>query len=279
MSRPLAALAWAALLTAGLARPALAGDPAKMQRASAAFGAGVEALQDKQYELAASRFEEADDLAPAAPALRNAMRARDKAGQGSRAAGLAVLALATYADDADTVALAQEILAKYASKLHRIDVSCATACVLAVGTRLVHGPAAEKAVVFLDPGKAAVSASFEGGGTDEQILEARAGGRNDMRLESRVAVPPTPAEPRPTEPRPTPVTAPAPTPAPEPVAPEPVGPDAPSEGSGVHPAAFFVSLVATVGVGATTIWSGVDTVKNPGADAVRAACQGLGSDC
>ncbi|MCC6526574.1 MAG: hypothetical protein IT373_28255, partial [Polyangiaceae bacterium] len=42
---------------------------------------------------------------------------------------------------------------------------------------------------------------------------------------------------------------------------------------------FFVSLVATVGVGATTIWSGVDTVKNPGADAVRAACQGLGSDC
>jgi hypothetical protein len=32
-------------------------------------------------------------------------------------------------------------------------------------------------------------------------------------------------------------------------------------------------------LGAVTIWSGVDTLNNPGTDAVREACAGQGSDC
>jgi hypothetical protein len=47
----------------------------------------------------------------------------------------------------------------------------------------------------------------------------------------------------------------------------------------IHPAFFFVGLAVTAGAGATTIWSGIDTMNNPGADAVRAGCAGQGEEC
>jgi hypothetical protein len=40
-----------------------------------------------------------------------------------------------------------------------------------------------------------------------------------------------------------------------------------------------VGAAAFVGLGIATIWSGIDTQKNPGPDAVRAACQGKGTSC
>ena len=38
-------------------------------------------------------------------------------------------------------------------------------------------------------------------------------------------------------------------------------------------------MAITAGLGATSIWSGIDTINNPGADAVRKACQSASPDC
>jgi hypothetical protein len=47
----------------------------------------------------------------------------------------------------------------------------------------------------------------------------------------------------------------------------------------IHPAPFFVFLAATAALGGTAIWSGIDTMENPGPDAVREACAGQGEEC
>ena len=47
----------------------------------------------------------------------------------------------------------------------------------------------------------------------------------------------------------------------------------------IHPAPFVVGVIATAALGGTTIWSGIDTLNNPGPDAVRDACRGQGEDC
>src|SRR6185312_9871747 len=53
----------------------------------------------------------------------------------------------------------------------------------------------------------------------------------------------------------------------------------PTKSSGIHPAAFIVGAVATLGLGGVTIWSGLDAKNNPGVDVVKAKCAGLGETC
>ena len=45
------------------------------------------------------------------------------------------------------------------------------------------------------------------------------------------------------------------------------------------PLVFFVGAGATAVLGGVTIWSGIDTVNNPGKAAVRADCVGQGTSC
>jgi hypothetical protein len=54
---------------------------------------------------------------------------------------------------------------------------------------------------------------------------------------------------------------------------------APRESSGWSPAVFWVGTGLTVALGAATLWSGLDTVKNPGEDKVKEACSRGDSDC
>ena len=42
---------------------------------------------------------------------------------------------------------------------------------------------------------------------------------------------------------------------------------------------FVTGLLVSAGLGGTTIWSGVDTTNNPGAEVVRDVCVGQGSEC
>lgn len=267
-----AAVAWASLtglLEPGGVRVACAADDAPdaeaIRRASKEFDAGRRAYQDEQWELAASHFEAADEAVPSERALRMAMRSRQKAGQTARAATLAAAALGRY-DDPKTTDLAQELV-DGATGLHRIDVTCAVPCVLAVGTRAVPGAAKEAWTVFVDPGDVKVSASFEGdrGSVVEQVAAA-AGGTSSFDLKPEAETAPEPvAEPEP---------------EPEPVLPGEPAVDEDAEGGGAVPqAVFWVGLVATAGLGGVTIWSGVDTMQDPGEDVVRTECRGLGTDC
>jgi hypothetical protein len=254
--------------------PAWSGPPdaSKVRVASEEFEAGARAYKQKNFELAASHFEAADGAVPGVKALRLAMKARSEAGHGSRAATHAAQALTRYPDDADLGKLAKEILEKTEPVLHKVSVSCASPCVLAVGTRGIPGEATTRWVIYLDPGSATVSASFFGDSKGAQkSIEATAGGSSDVRFEPEASS----ANPPPKPPIEKPPVI---EPPKNPVTPETPDPDKRS-GSGISPAFFISALVATAAVGGVTIWSGVDTRNNPGPDAVRTACVGQGTSC
>ena len=276
MPRFLVAAAASALLVVAAA-PAFADkapDAAQIRQAAEQFDAGVIAYKQKDYEGAASRFEAADAAAPGAQALRQAIRARMEAGQGARAATLSAQALERYAGDGVTVKLARDTIAKVEPLVQKLNISCASPCVLAVGTRSIPGESNTRWVVFVDPGKIGIGASFFGGASSaSQEITAMAGKSSDLRFEP---------EEKKGSPKPVvlPITG-SGTP-PGVVDPPPEIPSTdlvPTKSSGIHPAAFIAAGVATLGLGGVTIWSGVDTRNNPGVDAVKAQCAGQGETC
>jgi hypothetical protein len=265
-------------------------DPAKLKAASESFEAGAKAFQASRFDEAAAFFEAADAAAPSSKALRLAIQSRKSAGQHARAASLAALALERYPDDDKTKKVADETLAELSGKLHRVGVSCVSPCLLSAADKIVHGEAATRWTLYLDPGKARVGASFLGNLTaKDQTVDATAGGSSTLRF-----APPT----------------------------ESAGGGgaggglatggggaggggvsgsggsggeggSSSEGGGgegggdapaksdwrIHPAFFFVGLGVTAGVGGATIWSGIDTINDPGTDRVRVECAGQGEAC
>jgi hypothetical protein len=246
-------------------------EASKVRIASTEFEAGARAYKVKDYELAASHFEAADSAVPGSKALRLAMKARSEAGHASRAATHAAQALSRYPSEADLVKLAQEILEKTESTLHKVSVSCASPCVLAVGMRGIPGEATTRWIIYLDPGAATVSASFFGDSKSAQTsIQATAGGKSEVRLEPEDKEKPAPKPPI--------EKPPVIEPPKDPVPPETPEKDK-SSGSGISPAFFIGGLVATAAAGGVLIWSGIDTQNNPGPDGVRAACAGQGTDC
>ncbi len=257
-------------LALGLAPDAHAAPPdaAKVRTAASEFDLGVKALDAKDFAVAAAHFEAADAAVPSDKALRRAILARADAGQGSRAATLAALVLVRHPDSANAVKLANETLARFGPSLHKVQIRCAPPCILAVGTRAVHGEATTRWTVYLDPGAAQLSASFASGTSASAQLKARAGGETELRLEP-------PAGAATPQPEPTAPTPPAPAPTPPVGATEP----APRARSGLPVWVFPLGLVATAGAGGALVWSGLDTLENPGVDAVREGCVGLGPSC
>ncbi len=243
----------------------------KIQQAKAEFDEGSRNYREEKWELAASHFEAADEFAPTARALRMAIRARSKAGQKARAATLAAQAKLRYPDDPPTSELVDETLADADSTLHKLELTCASACIVAVGKRAVPGGERENWTIFLEPGERKLSVSF-GNGTDvSKKIEAEAGGTTELTLET----PPDPA--------PVPDPVPDPAPQPNPVEPDPGDPDpneTPDEdGGGISPAFFAVGMVVTAGLGGTLVWSGIDTLNSPGTEVVERECVGQGTDC
>lgn len=285
MSRATALAAVLTLLTAVVPVAADdAPDPAKVKRAADEFDLGVASFKSKQFDEAAQHFEAADEAVPGTKTLRLAIRARSEAGQGSRAATLAAQAIERYSADAETAKLAKDTIAKFEGQLHKVQVSCASPCLLAIGTRTVHGNATTRWVLYVDPGKTTLNASFFGNTTSRpQTITATAGGKTDLRFE-----PAEPVKPLPTA-SVTPTASVAPTatgtssseiPPDMTGAPTSTGPEADQPpNKGIHPAFFITGLVLTAGAGGVLAWSGVDTLQNPGVDNVRKACAGKGPDC
>jgi hypothetical protein len=270
MLRELKAVVCAAILASPAIALAEPPDPAAVRRAADHFDEGARAFKKGDFEEAASQFEAADALVPSADALRLATRARQKAGQPARAATLAALVQERHPDDEQAQAAASEVMAESEAGLHRVEVSCASPCVLAVGTRTIHGASNTRWVIYLEPGDHELGASFFGdAGNDRERVQASAGGQSELRFEPGEEVTPPPPPP----------SDGAASPPPD------EGGDAtgqvtlPDPSSGLHPAFFFIGLAATAGAGGVTIWSAVDTQNNPGQDAVREACAGQGEDC
>lgn len=268
---PLAILA-AAMLLAPSPAWAEPPDPAEVRRAADHFDEGARAFKRGDFEEAASQFEAADALVPSPDALRLAARSRLKAGQPARAATLAALAQSRHPDHAEAQKIATEVLSETEASLHKVDVSCASPCVVAVGTRTIHGAPSTRWVIYLEPGEHEVAASFFGdAGSRRERVQASAASQSELRFEPEEE-PGTAVSP------PPPVTSEDPAPGSEEGGADSGGLSV-DPSSGLSPAFFFIGLAVTAGAGGVTIWSGIDTQNNPGQDAVREACAGQGESC
>lgn len=262
--------------------PAWAGpDPAKVKAASESFAAGARAFEGSRWSEAAAHFEAADAAAPNAKALNLAIKSRKNAGQNAAAATLSSLALERYPDDVETRKTARETLDEFALKLHRLMVSCSTACLLAAGEKIVHGEPATRWTIYLDPGKVTIGASFTNKVTAaDQSVTATAGGSSVMRFSPPHELAAGGAG-----------QGGAGGAGGDQGGANQGGAGAGGEGGSseqppdttstwrIHPAFFFVGLAVTAGLGGTTIWSGVDTLNDPGTERVREECAGQGEEC
>lgn len=282
------------LLSPGLLARPPGPDAEAVRQAANSYDAGVRAWNEGRYAEAASHFEAADAAVPSSVSLGEAIKARRRAGHPARTATLAALARQRHAEDAGLRALADQALAALAPSLHRLEVVCSAPCVLAAGTRSIAGAPAKHRVIYVTPGEVTISASFvDGAEGAKQGIVARAGGNNSLYLRPPAkhgeqlepseggGVPRRPGAGRSAVERPTgpPAATGAALPrSPAPAAP-PAGVTAEEPWRGISPVWFFVGAGATTVLGAITIWSGVDTISDPGQDTVRELCVGLGPDC
>jgi len=267
----------AGLLLLGATYPCHADTPGPsaedIKAAGEAFDLGKKAYKDKAWVDAAERFEEADARAPSAVALDLAIRARDKGKQLDRAATLAALALTRHPDQASLVKSARALIARAEKELYKLTVHCSPDCELVVGTKLVHGGAAKDRILFLVPGAgAAVHASWSGDRTRTAPVKSVKGGSGEISFEA------PPEEKPPALPTTAPTATPTTTSSSAPTT-RPPEQDRPAPSGGMSPTVFWVGAGLTVIAGGVTVWSGIDTLNNPGKDKVKTDCAGQGTEC
>lgn len=259
------------LLLGSVANPVAAQSPAseptpeQVRAAAEAFDLGRQSYKDGRFAEAAEQFERADASAPNATALELAIRARDKAGDLDRAGTLASLALALYPNDENIAKIAPDVIERASTELYELVVTCSEACEIADGNKVVHGSAATRRTLFLSAGTHNIRAGFSEGRTLSKSVEATAGGGSTMEFTLTASETPAPeAEP--------------PPPAAEPASPEPDR-GVKKKSKGLPPIVFWSGVGATGVLGAVTIWSGVDTLNNPGADKVKTECAPGDENC
>lgn len=238
-----------AILLSGVAQAnAAEPNPDRVQAAAAEYDAGRRAYMAGSYEAAAAHFENAWHDAPRPEALRNAIRSRLRAGQAARAATLALVAERRYPGDEETASLVKETLQESAPRLGKITLRCTPACAATLDERAVSEGESAEVAFFSDPGEHEVVVVWSGGRRRSASLRIAAG---DARQLSFDAPPLPPAE----------VSNAVPAPKPLP------------------PIVFLVGAGLTVAAGVATTVSYVAAKNDPGEDAVRRECVGLGESC
>lgn len=170
-----------AAVTASAQEPS---DPRQRQAAAEAYDQGTAAYLSGDYAKAAEWFETANRLSPAAPALIQAARSLQQAGQAARAATLSLRLITEYADQPAAVEFGERTLEQLSGQLVRVEVSC-DSCTIDV-----DGTLQEWSAFYVEPDTThTVIASFE---TGAQRAEVHAGGGETVPL--TFAAPPPPAE-------------------------------------------------------------------------------------
>ena len=130
--------------------------------AAKAFGQAQEATLAGDPARAADLYELADELAPSAPALRNAARARLAAGHEAMAATLAAEMLRRYPNDKESRDVAEAILSKLTGKLAQLDITCDEPCTISLDGKAASGRPRTQHTFFAQPGARNIGASFDG---------------------------------------------------------------------------------------------------------------------
>ena len=252
--------AWLFLTAVTWSAPVWAAPDAERLKAAAdEFDAGRRAYRLRDFENAAVHFENADRDVPSPEALQSAIRARKEAGQGARAATLAAWALSRYPGDAELAESAPKLLADADKALFKVNVSCAPGCTLVVDDKVAPFGETPAATLYLEPGSHSVVASWPNDRNTRAAIEATAGGTNSVSFSA-------PAAPA------------VSSTAADPSAPPPPDADR-AQQSGLPPAVFFAGVGATVIMTGVTTWSGIDTINNPGKDAIASQCQPRDTNC
>jgi hypothetical protein len=262
--RLLAAVLLAAALSASpMARAAGEPTPTQIREAAEAFDRGREAYKTEDWVTAAEQFERADSLAGSPTALEYAIRARDKAAQLDRAATLAALVVKRYPDETNLGKIATDVVQRARSGLFELSVSCAEPCDLAVGGKIVPGAADVQRTLYLPAGKVTIRAGFSGERAASTEVEATLAGQGQIAFEPPAALVPVETTP----------------PIDQGAAKQPAAVASQKPRSGWSPAVFWVGAGLTAVLGGTTIWSGIDTLNNPGKERVKRECAEGDTDC
>jgi X-X-X-Leu-X-X-Gly heptad repeat protein len=131
--------------------------------AAKAFTQAQEAMLGGDTARAADLYELADELAPSAPALRNATRARLAAGHLAMAATNAATLLRRYPSDKESRDIAEAILSRLAPQLAQLDVACAARCTLLIDGKVIASVPREQHSLFAQPGARTITAAFDDG--------------------------------------------------------------------------------------------------------------------
>lgn len=130
--------------------------------AAKAFSQAQEAMLAGDAVRAADLFELADELAPSAPALRSAARARLSVGHLAMAATNAAALLRRYPADKESREIAEAILSRLTPQLTQLEVTCAAACTLTIDGKAVVSVPRTHHVLFTAPGARTIAADFDG---------------------------------------------------------------------------------------------------------------------
>jgi hypothetical protein len=206
--------------------------------AAKAFSQAQEAMLGGDPARAADLYELADELAPSAPALRNATRARVAAGHTAMAATNAATLLRRYPSDKESRDIAEAVLSQLAPQLAQLEVTCTAACTLLLDGKVVASVARSQHSLFAQPGARTVTAVF---GDNRQVSRQITAAAQHTATVS-LAAPPSPAR-----------TA-------GPIA---VGNRAPRSAGRNGLSRWWVAggAVTTLGVGAATAMSGMATLS------------------
>ncbi len=246
----------------------------QLQFAAHEHDLGYRAYVAKQYDEAATHFENAFFAAPNSFELRNAIRARRSAHELARAATLAAIGQRKFSDDPATMKLSDETIGEARPTVLEVDVESADDFTVAIDDKVVVAEKARKVRLFTSPGRHDLLVSWADDRSKRMTVEGKEGGSQSLFLEAPAPTPPPPTASV-VEPPPPP-----PPPAATAVIPPPPPPPAPHVSSKPFtPTAFVAFAGLAVVAGGATAWSGLDAESNPGPTAVQHECAGMGDSC
>jgi hypothetical protein len=244
------------LTTSGIAAAGGPPDAERLKIAAEEFDAGRRAFKVKDFEGAAVHFENADRDAPSPEALQSAMRARKEAGQVARAATLGAWGASRYPNEKAFNDYARQVLTDADKTLHRVAISCQPDCNVIVDNKVMPFPESPSVTVYLEPGPHAIVAGWSNNRHRNSDVNAVPGGTSKLVFNAASS------DKTPTD---------APPGAHDPANGEPQSDHGtePEKKGGLPPVVSIVGMAATGVLLGVTVWSGIDTVNNPGADNVK----------
>ncbi|MFK7997978.1 MAG: hypothetical protein AB8H86_00225 [Polyangiales bacterium] len=219
---------------------ASAQDAQQRQGAADAYDRGSAAFLAEDYAAAGRWFETANRLAPAAPALLQAIRAHRRAGDDVRAGTLSLRLMDTY--EGNAAAEAEEVIRELSPSLVRVDIVCSECAVQVDGSLALHDS------FFVTPDEEHNVVLGFSTGDVERTVSGEAGERLPVTASAPIAMPNQRIDDGGTTNGNGSNLGTGGTNTPR-----------REESGGISPALFVTSLVLTVGAGATLVWSGIDT--------------------